>query len=164
MKIRPSVLRWSVVWTISTGMTLTAEGTDGLEGLSWLAGCWAYDDAAPGSGEQWMAPAGGTLFGISRTIRDGRTVAHEFMQIRLGSDAIAEFVAQPSGQAQTVFTMHRQDASEAVFDHPLHDFPQTVAYRRVSNDRIVGSIEGVSDGERRRIELPMSRVPCGESW
>jgi hypothetical protein len=60
--------------------------------------------------------------------------------------------------------MHRQDASEAVFDNPLHDFPQTVAYRRVSNDRIVGSIEGVSDGERRRIELPMSRVPCGESW
>ena len=35
-----------------------------------------------GSGEQWMTPAGGTLLGISRTVAKGRTVAHEFMQIR----------------------------------------------------------------------------------
>ena len=49
----------------------------GVESLRWLAGCWSRTDAEAGSGEQWTAPAGGTMLGVSRTVRDGRTVEYE---------------------------------------------------------------------------------------
>lgn len=55
-----------------------------IANLSWLSGCWAREQGEPGSGEMWTAPAGGTMLGISRTIRAGKTVEHEFMQIREG--------------------------------------------------------------------------------
>jgi hypothetical protein len=37
--------------------------------LGWLAGCWQAVGGEPGSGDQWMAPAGGLLRnGQARTI------------------------------------------------------------------------------------------------
>lgn len=50
--------------------------------LAWLAGCWASVGGEAGSGEQWTAPAGKTLLGVSRTVIDSRTVAYEFVRIR----------------------------------------------------------------------------------
>ncbi|MCB1009826.1 MAG: hypothetical protein KDB94_13155, partial [Acidobacteria bacterium] len=44
-----------------------------VEALAWLAGCWAPDGGESGSVEQWTAPAGGTMLGLSRTIRNGTT-------------------------------------------------------------------------------------------
>ena len=39
---------------------------DPAAALAWLAGCWASEGGEPGSGEQWMPPAGGTLLGRTR--------------------------------------------------------------------------------------------------
>ncbi|HEY2976824.1 MAG TPA: DUF6265 family protein, partial [Burkholderiaceae bacterium] len=52
-----------------------------IDELAWFAGCWAAEQGDPGSGEIWTAPAGATVLGTSRTVRGGRTVAHEFMLI-----------------------------------------------------------------------------------
>ena len=52
-----------------------------VDQLGWLAGCWKSDGAEAGSGEQWMPVAGGSLLGMARTVRAGRTVAWEFMRI-----------------------------------------------------------------------------------
>lgn len=70
------------------GLTLSAPNASAqaispsVTSLEWLAGCWAIEGGEPGSGEQWMAPAGGAMLGVGRTVRRGTTVAHEFMQIR----------------------------------------------------------------------------------
>ena len=76
---------------------------DPAAALAWLAGCWASEGREPGSGEQWMPPAGGTLLGMSRTVAKGRTVAHEFMQVREVEPGRLAFIATPSGQAQATF-------------------------------------------------------------
>ncbi len=49
--------------------------------LAWLSGCWQSDTGEPGSGEQWSALAGGTMLGAGRTVRQGKTVDFEFMQL-----------------------------------------------------------------------------------
>ncbi|HSI56099.1 MAG TPA: DUF6265 family protein [Ideonella sp.] len=134
---------------------------DALDQLAWLGGCWASEGGEPGSGEQWMAPAGGTLLGMSRTVSKGKTVAHEFMQIRRGDDGRLAFIAQPSGQALTRFPLLRLSATEAVFENPDHDFPQRVIYASGDGKLLRARIEGKVQGVARGIDFPMKRVPCG---
>jgi hypothetical protein len=133
-----------------------------VEALSWLAGCWKNDAAEPGSGEQWMAPAGGTMLGMSRTVRQGRTAEHEFMRVGPLEDGTLAFIAHPSGQATAIFPVLSLGETEVIFENLQHDFPQRVAYRLASQVSLVARIEGMSDGALRVIEFPMSRVSCEE--
>jgi hypothetical protein len=128
--------------------------------LVWLAGCWAAEGAEAGSGEHWMPPAGGTLIGISRRVKGGRTVAWELMQIRETADGRLQFVALPSGQRETTFTALQVSDTEAVFENPAHDFPQRVIYRRVGKDRLAARIEGQRQGVARAMEFPLRRTAC----
>lgn len=128
--------------------------------LAWLAGCWASEGAEPGSGELWTAPAGGTLLGLSRTVQGGRTVAHEFMQIREIAPGRLAFIANPSGQAEASFPLLRLTAGEVVFENPGHDFPQRILYRLEEGGRLLGRIEGLAKGQPKGIDFPMRRTSC----
>jgi hypothetical protein len=138
---------------------LLAAEPDAVERIGWLAGCWRAEGGEAGSGEHWMAPAGGTMLGLSRTITNGVTVAHESMQLRI-VDGKLTFIALPSGQAETAFPLRSLDGESVVFEDPKHDFPQRVGYRRVSPDRVLAFIEGTRDGKTKRIEFPLTREPC----
>jgi Domain of unknown function (DUF6265) len=132
--------------------------------IAWLAGCWAPQGQATvsaGSAEQWMAPAGGLMLGMARTLKNGRVVEFEFMQIRAGADGRLSFIAQPQGRPPTEFGLLRQGEAEAVFENPAHDFPQRVIYRLAAPDRLVARIEGVAHGKARGIDFPMQRSACG---
>lgn len=128
-----------------------------LESLAWLAGCWERVDAEAGSGEVWTALAGESLFGVSRTVRDGRTVAFEFLQIRRADDGAIELIAQPSGQASTTFRLIEAAEHKAVFADPAHDFPQRVIYQLRDPEHLDAWIEGTVSGEFRRIDFPLVR-------
>lgn len=133
----------------------------GVEALGWLAGCWASEGGEAGSGEQWTTPAGGTMLGVSRTVRAGRTVATEFVEIRETDGGELLYIATPSGQQRAVFKAIRSTASEVVFENPEHDFPQRILYRLGTDDRLLGRIEGELDGRARAVDFPMIRIPCG---
>lgn len=128
--------------------------------LAWLAGCWRSEQGEPGSGERWTPLAGGTLLGVSRTVRQGRTVAFEFMELRHLPDGALAYIAHPSGQRRTTFTLLRLSDVEAVFENPTHDFPQRVAYAREGAQKLRARIEGQRQGQLRVIEFPMERVSC----
>ena len=128
--------------------------------LAWLQGCWAATNAEPGSLEQWTAPAGGTMLGLGRTVRGGKTVAHEFMQIRETAPGKLAFIAMPSGQATTTFALVKASGAEAVFENPAHDFPQRVIYRRDGDAVLNARIEGTAGGKLKGIDFPMRRQAC----
>jgi hypothetical protein len=130
-----------------------------LAKLSWLAGCWKSEAGEPGSIEQWMSPAGGTMLGMSRTIKQGRAIEFEFMQIRTMDDGSLVFIARPSGQTEATFRLLRLSETEVVFENTQHDFPQRIAYR-YGGGRLRARIEGKRDGGIRAIEFPMTRVSC----
>jgi hypothetical protein len=131
-----------------------------VERLSWLAGCWRSDGADAGSGEHWTPVAGGTLLGVGRSVRQGATVSHEFMQIREAADGKVVFIAQPAGKAETVFTLMAGGATEASFENPEHDFPQRVIYRLEGAGRLRARIEGMRAGVPRAMDFAYTRVAC----
>jgi len=139
---------------------LPAAVADSVHDLAWLAGCWASVGGEAGSGEQWMAPAGGTLLGMNRVVLEGKTVAYEFLQIRELEGGGIEFVARPSGQTGASFGMVKGSASKVVFENPDHDFPQRVIYRLAGDDQLVGRIEGETEDGLKAVDFPMKRVDC----
>jgi hypothetical protein len=106
-----------------------------------------------------MAPAGGTLLGVNRSVKGSKTVAHEFLQIRESTSGDLEYVANPSGQSEAIFSTVRLSENEVVFENPEHDFPQRIIYR-LSGETLLGRIEGQQEGEPRAVDFPMKRVDC----
>lgn len=130
-----------------------------IEKLAWLSGCWASVGREAGSGENWMVPAGGTMFGTSRTVKNGKTVAYEFLAIREVEPGVLGYVAKPSGQEGATFRLVSASATEVLFENPGHDFPQRIRYRLVES-RLEARIEGTIDGRERGIDFPMERTNC----
>ena len=134
--------------------------TVNISNLTWLSGCWAYDDQDSGSGEYWMPPAGGTMLAVSRSVRDGRTVAFEYLRISADDEHSLTLFASPSGQSHGQFYLASLTDKEIVFENPEHDFPQRIIYRLRDNDRLLGRIEGQTDGQPVAVDFPMTRRDC----
>ncbi|HSJ07728.1 MAG TPA: DUF6265 family protein [Longimicrobiales bacterium] len=143
-------------------------GTQGdpLADLGWLGGCWEGTLANGAVYEEvWLAPRDGTLLGLARMTRDGRTLSFEFMRI-VDDAGTPVYIAQPSGREGTHFRARSATANqtattgEAVFENPGHDFPQRVIYRHTPPDTLLARIEGERDGQLRGIDFPLHRVAC----
>lgn len=137
----------------------SAQETD-VASLAWLSGCWSPEKGEAGSGEHWLPPAGGTMLGVSRTVKNGKTVEFEFMQLRLNDAGKLVFIALPSGQKETTFVASAIDKDAVTFENPQHDFPQKVIYRLQSDGHLVARIEGTRNGKVRGVDFPMKRVAC----
>lgn len=145
----------TVAWVLLATSPLRA----GVNDLAWLSGCWIADGAESGSIEQWTAPAGGSMLGVNRTVKGGKTLAFEFMRIVDGDDKLV-FISSPSGQATASFTMTHQADRKIVFENPQHDFPQKIIYELLGNNALLGRIEGTINGTQRTVDFPMTRTRC----
>ena len=151
---------YSAVPILLLSLCVQASG-ESIATLGWMTGCWAAVGQEAGSGEYWTAPAGGSMLGVSRTVRGGRTVGFEFMRIADNDSAQLAFFARPSGQPGAMFPMVQLTDNEVVFENPAHDFPQRVIYRRLPDNGLLGRIEGRIDGDLRSVDFPMQRAECG---
>jgi hypothetical protein len=127
-----------------------------VDDLAWLAGCWSMPRPDGLTEEHWMQPAGGTMFGMNRTVRAGRTVEFEFLQIAMVDGRLA-LLARPSGQAPATFPIKSIAAHEVVFEDPDHDFPQRIIYRLGDDGSLHARVEGEVDGQVRGIDFPYRR-------
>jgi hypothetical protein len=93
-------------------------------------------------------------------VKQGKTVAHEFMQVREHTDGKVAFLAQPSGQRPAAFPLLRISETEALFENLQHDFPQRIVYSIEGGTTLNARIEGMRNGSRRVIAYPMRRVSC----
>jgi Domain of unknown function (DUF6265) len=132
--------------------------TSPADALSWMAGCWIRVNGASTVEEQWMAPKGGMLLGVSRTTAAGRTREYEQLKIVAAGDTLV-YGALPSRQAYTEFRATKVGNREVVFENLKNDFPQRIGYR-ASGDSLLAYIEGPQGGTTRRIPFPYVRTSC----
>ncbi|MBI5474199.1 MAG: ATP-binding cassette domain-containing protein [Ignavibacteriae bacterium] len=133
-----------------------------LDSLSWLGGCWALNANGRVISEQWMKPSGGTMMGMSRTVKNGKTVEFEFVRLVEEDDGSISYVAKPSGQEGASFTLVSLEGQRAVFENLQHDFPQRITYQLRGADSLIARIEGTVGGKQKGIDFPMRRVRCEE--
>ncbi len=151
--------RWAGVAVLGA-LLAGGEAHADLTKLSWLAGCWKSVDAEEGSGETWTTPAGGAMFGIGRSVKQGKLLTYEFLQIRTLENGTLAYLAQPSGQNSAAFPVLQLTDTEVVFQNAEHDFPQRIIYRLVDSTRLAARVEGTQNGVSKGIDFPMERVRC----
>ena len=138
-----------------------AEGQDTwhtIDHVSWFAGCWERARGSVVTEERWGVPRGGMMVGTSQTVRAGETVEYEFLRVFERNGRLV-YEAHPSGQAMNQFKSTRVAAAEVVFEDPEHEFPQFIAYVRLSPDSIEARIGGIRNGERT-VSFPYQRISC----
>ena len=117
-----------------------------VEQLAWLSGAWEGMAGKASLEEHWTPVAGGTLFGVSRTIVGGKTVAFEFLRIEARADGIL-YVAQPNGRPPTDFKLIKLEGLSVVFENLAHDFPQRILYRKNADGTLDARVEGERNGQ-----------------
>lgn len=136
-----------------------AQSNQSIDRVGWIAGCWMRTTSTSTVEEQWMAPRGGALLGMSRTVANGVVREYEFLRIFFAGDTLV-YAATPSGQAYSEFRSISIGARDIVFENLKHDFPQRIGYKAIGRDSIIAFIEGPRGGANRRIEFPYVRTAC----
>ena len=100
---------------------------------AWMAGSWCATAGAQRIEEVWLAPAGGLMLGMSRTVAaNQKQPQFEFLRVEL-RDGVPTYLAQPQGAAAVAFKLTQSGDSSARFENSAHDFPQRIEYRRAGN-------------------------------
>lgn len=161
-KIKTLIITLSVTILLLLPAVIRSQSlTAKIEDLGWIAGCWESGNKEKNLliSEQWMKPAGGTMIGMGRTVKDGKTVAFEFLRLAPDASGIA-YIAKPSeNTTETAFKLVKSGAMEATFENLEHDFPQRIIYRR-NGDNLVARIEGTMSGKLKGIDFQMTKTGC----
>lgn len=158
-------MRIANLLALSLFLVLTAIGqrspVTSIEDFDGMAGCWEHKDTAKNLliSEQWMSPAGTSILGMGRTVKNGKTVGFEYMRIEQNADGIF-FIARPhENKEETAFKLKSSTLNEVVFENLEHDFPQRVIYK-LQGTKMIGRIEGNQNGKFLGIDFPMNKVKC----
>jgi len=135
-----------------------AQSTD-LDTVSWMAGCWLAKQGSAEVEEFWLPPKGGSMMGVSRTVRNSRTTGHEFLTMRLVDDRLV-YTAYPSGQEPTDFRATTASDSLLSVRKPDHDFPQRIDYIRRSVERLSARVFGNVEDAEPAFVLEYGRSSC----
>ena len=126
--------------------------------LSWMSGLWAGSQDGIDTEEVWTSAKGGTLLGVHRDIKDGRTVSFEFFRVELVPEGLTYF-ASPQGRPATPFRAIETSRSRAVFENKQHDFPTRILYWLGEDGKLHARIEGTLHGQPASEEWAWSRQP-----
>ena len=129
-----------------------------IDRAAFLGGCWQLGTGNRVVDEQWMRPRGGTMLGMSRTVRADSPLEFEFVRIYERGTKLV-FAAQPSGQPPTEFPSSVISDNTLVFENSAHDFPQRILYRS-GGDSLFARIEGNINGSSRGFDFRYARVSC----
>ena len=127
--------------------------------LTWLAGNWHQEKGGRITDEQWMAPVGGVMLGMSRTVAKGRVVEQAFRQIREGPGGDLFYVLQMAGQPEAAYQGTTVGDSEVVFENPEHDYPRKISYRLQPDGSLQVGLEGVdAEGQPKFAQTALQKA------
>jgi hypothetical protein len=153
MRLRTLPTSWIALLSFAASAAFgAAPPSAGVDALAWMTGTWSGPSKGLEMEELWTSPRGGSMLGVHRDVKEGRTVSFEFLRIE-ESPAGITYWASPGGKPATPFRMVSHDGRRVVFENPKHDFPTRVLYWLGADGSLHARIEG-SDGGK----------PVSEEW
>ena len=122
-----------------------------IHDIAWLATAWIGAKNNSSIEERWSPPKGGAMLAVSRTVRENKMVAFEYLRI-VERDKGLVYVAQPAGREPTEFILVDVNEKQATFVNPRHNYPQRIVYERSAEDKLTTSI-GFAKGRLQSLEL-----------
>src|SRR5690606_7429938 len=143
----------AAILALCAAQAMAAEPT-----MDWLAGHWCGGEEGRSIEEFWLPEAGDSLFGLSRTLRDGKLKSFEYMHVVRDGDKRGLYV-QPDGAPPTLFVIAETGEGRVRFENPENDFPHIIEYRR-DGENLRAWIAGPGpDGKEMKIPFDYRR--CG---
>ncbi|MFT6628069.1 MAG: hypothetical protein ACJA1R_001330 [Flavobacteriales bacterium] len=138
--------------------SLSAPAASSLQSLAWLAGRWhSTDEDGHVSEELWMAPNGGLMLGLNRTV--SHSTAFEYLRIEARDDGTVAYVPSPGGQETSAFILSEGSENSATFVNPENTFPTHIRYQLGADaSTLTATISAEVDGVHREMSWTWLRV------
>ncbi|AEE48787.1 DUF6265 family protein [Haliscomenobacter hydrossis] len=136
------------------------------DALKWVLGTWKMNTGNGLIVENWKILNDSTLYGKSVFVRNGTdTVPQESLELayRKGIWSYISTVQGQNNNQHVAFKVVFQRGSEFICENPAHDFPQRIAYQRISATQMLASIEGLRKGRfsKQNFNYSQEEIPGG---
>lgn len=137
--------------------------TGSVDKLPWLTGCWQGKIERDGSMvyETWFAPRGGTLMGVSQTLRDGKTGAWEAMRMYDDGDAMKLWV-RPGARGEVTFSLDSAGVNFVEFAAVEGPVTTKLRYERKSETEVLATLRFIQGESRRGADFLFGRIECSQ--
>jgi hypothetical protein len=137
----------------------TACGTpeNPFDKLRWLEGKWISEKEDEAFIEAWTLINDTLITGYGLTVSGNDTVFSEQLRIVFDGRQI-QYVAFPSDQTETYFTLTGSADSLFIFENKEHDWPQKITYQLISSDLMKVIVSGMKDGHERSFGINFRRA------
>ncbi|HUQ29678.1 MAG TPA: DUF6265 family protein [Usitatibacter sp.] len=143
-------------WIAALMLAVGAAHGEGLQDLSWMAGSWMERKGGVETEEHWLAPKGGLMMAMNRTVVDGKATEFELLRIVM-REGRPVYLSMPNGRPAVEFASVEQAANRIVFEDAGRDFPRRILYWR-DGEALMARIEGTIKGEPRAKEWRFERM------
>ena len=115
-------------------------------------GKWKMDVENVQVYEEWKLINNNELIGTSYNLENGIKIINENLWIKKFADQWA-YIALPSNQNMTLFSLIEHSPKKLVFENKEHDFPQRISYEFHKDGKMTAVIEGDVGGGIKRKEI-----------
>jgi hypothetical protein len=134
-----------------------------VDELKWMVGTWKCEIWGGVFEETWLDPAGGTMQGVGRHLREGETVFMEFMSIEKDADGTLVMwmiLGAPSRceRKLVAFRATRVDRNEVIWENVENEYPRVIHYGRSAADRMTCTLSQSGEDSQRRDVFDFARV------
>lgn len=150
-------MKYLILITILSIQLMAQEKTD-MQKLLWIADSWVSASGETKSYEEWKVINDDLYEGGSKTVKDGKTIFSETLKIENTAEGIFYVADVAHNPAPVKFKLISVSETSAVFENPLHDFPQKITYL-LEEGNLHAIIEGPGkDGKTKKVDFYMQKM------
>lgn len=140
---------FALLFSLFCVLNHTALFSQKADAFKWLVGNWKINTSNGQIVESWTILNDSTLLGRSVFVKNPQdSVIQETLELsfRKGAWSYSSTVQGQNNNQAVAFKMIYQRGTEFICVNPEHDFPQRIAYLRLSASQMLASIEGTRKG------------------
>lgn len=138
----------------------TINQANDIQKAEWLIGTWENKTQKGSLYETWTKAGNNEFSGKSYSVKDQDTIVFENIRLLQEKNRLY-YVPTVKNQNEGLpvrFVAKNISENQLVFENPQHDFPQIIAYTKITSDSLIAEISGTINGQKRKQTFPMRRV------
>jgi hypothetical protein len=130
-----------------------------LQKMDWLTGTWEQKLPDGTVTEIWIKENDSTFSGKSYFVKEKDTIHLETIVLSQKNENLLYIptVAGQNNDEPVTFKSTSEVENTFTFENQVHDYPQKIVYKKISDDRLIATISGKQQGKQTQESYPMSK-------